>query len=64
MEKDETARQRACEPSTRYDATRRAVRFWGHESTMESSFFMIEDALKRIQPDMMFGRAGALQALT
>jgi len=29
---------------------------------MESSFFVIEDALKRIQPDMMFGQAGALQA--
>ncbi len=29
---------------------------------MESPFFMIEDALKRIQPDMMFGQAGALQA--
>jgi hypothetical protein len=41
---------------------RRFVRFWGHESTMESSFFVIEDALKRIQPDMMFGQAGAFQA--
>jgi Protein of unknown function (DUF1488) len=45
-----------------YDATRRAVRFWGHESAMESSFFVTEDALKRIQPDMRFDQAGALQA--
>jgi Protein of unknown function (DUF1488) len=45
-----------------YDATRRAVRFWGHESAMESSFFVSEDALKRIQPDMRFDQAGALQA--
>ena len=29
---------------------------------MKSSFFVIEDALKRIQPDMRFGQAGALQA--
>lgn len=31
---------------------------------MKSSFFVIEDALKRIQPDMMFGQAGAVQALS
>jgi hypothetical protein len=48
--------------SRSYDATRRAVRFWGYESAMESSFFVAEDALKRIQPDMRFDDAGALQA--
>jgi hypothetical protein len=45
-----------------YDATRRAVRFWGHESAMESSFFVTEDALKRIEPEMRFDQAGALAA--
>ena len=30
-----------------YDASRRAVRFWGHDSAMEASFFVTEDALKR-----------------
>jgi hypothetical protein len=35
-----------------YDATRRAVRFWGHDSAMEASFFVNADALKRIKPDM------------
>ena len=45
-----------------YDATRRAVRFWGHDSAMESSFFVDEDALKRIQPDMRFDEAGLLGA--
>jgi Protein of unknown function (DUF1488) len=45
-----------------YDATRRAVRFWGHESARESSFFVSEDALKRIHPDMRFDQAGALHA--
>jgi hypothetical protein len=48
--------------SRSYDSTRRAVRFWGHDSAMETSFFVTEDALKRIQPDMAFDEAGALQA--
>jgi hypothetical protein len=33
-----------------FDPTRRAVRFWGHDSAMEWSFFVTEDALKRLQP--------------
>ena len=45
-----------------YDATRRAVRFWGHDSAMETSFFVTEDALKRIQPSMQFDEAGLLNA--
>jgi hypothetical protein len=43
-----------------YDASRRAVRFWGHDSAMEASFFVTEDALKRIRPDMRFDEAGLL----
>jgi hypothetical protein len=38
--------------SRSYDATRRAVRFWG----------VTEDALKRIQPSMAFDQNGALRA--
>jgi hypothetical protein len=45
-----------------YDATRRAVRFWGHESAMEAVFFVTEDALKRVQPGMQFDEAGLLSA--
>jgi len=45
-----------------YDATRRAVRFWGHDSAMEASFFVTEDALRRVQPDMRFDEAGLLGA--
>jgi len=45
-----------------YDATRRAVRFWGHDSAMEASFFVNDDALKRIQPDMPLDAAGFLSA--
>ena len=37
--------------SRSYDQTRRAVRFWGHDSAIEASFFISEDALKRIQPN-------------
>jgi hypothetical protein len=43
-----------------YDATRRAVRFWGHDNAMEASFFVTDDALKRIKPDMPFDEAGFL----
>jgi Protein of unknown function (DUF1488) len=45
-----------------FDATRRAVRFWGYDSAMESSFYVTEDALKRFQPDMRFDEAGLLSA--
>lgn len=48
--------------SRSYDATRRAVRFWGYDSAMESSFFVTEDALKQIQPGMRFDEAGLLSA--
>jgi hypothetical protein len=48
--------------SRSYDATRRAVRFWGHDSAMEASFFVTEDALERIQPNMQRNEAGFLSA--
>ena len=48
--------------SCSYDPTRRAVRFWGHDSTIEASFFINEDALKRIQPDVHIDESGFLSA--
>lgn len=48
--------------SRSYDATRHAVRFWGHEGAMEASFYVEGDALKRIHPDMNFDEAGLLGA--
>ena len=48
--------------SRSYDATRHAVRFWGHDSAMEASFFISDEALKQIQPDMRFDEAGLLKA--
>jgi hypothetical protein len=43
-----------------YDATRRAVRFWGNDSAMEASFYVDADALKRIKPDMGLDEVGVL----
>ncbi len=40
--------------SRSYDATRRAVRFWGYDRSMESSFFVTVDALRRLQPNLCF----------
>jgi hypothetical protein len=48
--------------SRSYDPTRRAVRFWGHDSAIEASFFISEDALKRIQPDVRPEESGFLSA--
>ncbi|MGB6535120.1 MAG: DUF1488 domain-containing protein [Xanthobacteraceae bacterium] len=48
--------------SRSYDTTRRAVRFWGHDSAMEASFFVGEEALRRIQPDMGLDEVGLLRA--
>jgi hypothetical protein len=49
-------------PSRSYDATLRAVRFWGHDGAMEASFYVNEDALKRIQPGLRSDEAGLLRA--
>ena len=47
--------------SRSYDATLRAVRFWGHDGAMEVSFFVNEDALKRIEPRMPPKESGLLR---
>jgi hypothetical protein len=48
--------------SRSFDATRRAVRFWGHDSAMEASFFVTDDALRRISPSMRRDGDGLLSA--
>jgi hypothetical protein len=48
--------------SRSFDATRRAVRFWGHDGAMEGSFFVGENSLKKIQPDMQPNEDGFLSA--
>jgi hypothetical protein len=46
--------------SRSYDATRRAVRFWGYDSAIEASFFIDEAALRRIEPDACADEPGFL----
>jgi hypothetical protein len=48
--------------SRSYDATRRAVRFWGYDRSMENSFFVTVEALKQLQPNLSFEVAGLLRA--
>lgn len=48
--------------SRAFDPTRRAVRFWGYDSAMEWSFFVTEDALRRLQPNVARDEAGLLLA--
>jgi hypothetical protein len=46
--------------SRSYDATRRAIRFWGYDSAMEWSFFVTAEALKHMHPSMDDDEAGML----
>ena len=48
--------------SRSYDATRRAVRFWGYDRSMENSFFIMADTLKEIQPNLRSDENDILQA--
>jgi hypothetical protein len=48
--------------SRSYDATRRAVRFWGYDTAMEWSFFVTADALRRVRPVMDDDEPGVLAA--
>ncbi len=48
--------------SRSYDPARRAVRFWGHDSVIEAAFFVNEDALRRIDPDVRADELGFLKA--
>ena len=49
-------------PSRSYDPTRRAVRFWGYDSSMEVSFFVTEGALLHLQPSTPAADDGFLHA--
>ena len=46
--------------SRSYDATRRAVRFWGHDNVMEYAFLITEEALKRVRPTARLDESGLL----
>jgi hypothetical protein len=34
-----------------FDPSRGAIRFWGHDSAMEWSFFVTEEALRHLRPE-------------
>jgi hypothetical protein len=48
--------------SRSYDRTRRAVRFWGHDSAIEASFFISDEAITRLQPDVRLDELSLLKA--
>ena len=48
--------------SRSYDVTRNTVRFWGYVSSIESSFFVTVEALKRIHPGLVQDTASFLDA--
>jgi len=48
-------------PSRIFDTTRRSVRFWGHDSAMEWSFFVSEQALSRLEPTAAHDEANLLR---
>lgn len=45
-----------------YDSQRHAVRFWGHDGPMETSFFILADALRGFGPEQPSDEAGFLKA--
>ena len=49
-------------PSRSYDADKNCVRFWGHDSTIEVSFFVEADALSRLCPGIDSAESGFLKA--
>ncbi len=49
-------------PCRSFDASSNRVCFWGYDSTIEISFFVGIDALKRLCPDMGDAESGFLQA--
>ena len=49
-------------PCRSFDASCRRVCFWGYDRTIEISFFVGMDALKRLCPGMSDAETGFLQA--
>ena len=49
-------------PSRSYEPGHARVRFWGHDDSMEISFFVEEDALFRLSPGTASGENAILKA--
>ena len=48
--------------SRSYDASRRSVRFWGHDGALEVPFFVEESALRQIAPGTGHDEAASLRS--
>lgn len=48
--------------SRSYDTKRNAVRFWGYDQSMETSFFISADALQRLKPSASENERALLDA--
>jgi len=48
--------------SRSYEPARDAVRFWGYDTTLEASFLIAADALRRLQPGIGHDEASLLRA--
>jgi hypothetical protein len=48
-------------PSRSFDAVRSRVCFWGYDSTIEVSFYVEEDALKRLCPEVIGAESAFLK---
>ena len=48
--------------SRSYDARRNLIRFWGHDSALEISFFVEISALYKLNPQTKSAEAGYLEA--
>jgi len=48
--------------SRSYDLTRRAVRFWEYDRSMESPFFIMVDALRQMHPNLRSNSIDILRA--
>lgn len=49
-------------PSRSYDADRRRIRFWGHDSAMEVCFFLEENAISILYPKTKNSEEAILEA--
>jgi hypothetical protein len=49
-------------PSRSYDPDWRRIRFWGHDSAMEVSFFLEEDAIFILRPNTKYTEEAILAA--
>lgn len=49
-------------PSRSFDESKRSVHFWGYDQTMEVSFYVEAEALKKLSPEMDNAEPGFLKA--